>query len=330
MKLKQQAAQRTAKLAVASLVLLVSLHCNVYDSSLLGTLESSGGTGARVSHAGASGSTGGRNAAAGSAGEPEPGSGSAGAGFGGLLGMAGEVDTGGADANGGSAGNEEGMAGVAGVLGGSGGAVGGSAGAVGGRAGSGGSGGSAGAPVQTATGCAKLSVPLDATTDKAHFVITLTSAADFSGATISMRVYVQAGQGGTIFNYVQDSGTFHFLGMAEGKRPLLASSSGWSTISWNVGAEPDAAGTGIVKTSIKNIGIEINAQPSATWSNPTIVYVDSISVATPTLSFTLDAAASVYTTPTTSSASGQAMWLNSGTSDTTATNVSVSWQATCP
>lgn len=319
MVLKQQAAHRTAKLALASLVLLVSLHCNVYDSSLLGTLESSAGAGARVGHSGASGTTGGADAAGGRAGKPEP-AGGAGAGFGGLIGMAGEVDTGGADANGGSSGNEDGVAGIAGAVAGSGGAVAGSGGAIGG------SGGSAGAAVQTATGCAKLSVPLDATTDKAHFVISLTSAADLSAATISMRVLVQAGQGGTIFNYVQDSGAYRFLGVPAAQRTSLSSSNGWTTINWNVGAEPDAAGTGIVKTSIKSIGIEINAQPSSTWSNPTIVYVDSISVTTPTLSFTFDASASVSMT----SASGQALWLNSGSSDTTASDVAISWQATCP
>ncbi|HEY3254900.1 MAG TPA: hypothetical protein VGJ91_13160, partial [Polyangiaceae bacterium] len=136
---------------------------------------------------------------------------------------------------------------------------------------SGGAGAGGAAPI--ASGCAKLSVPLDDAGDKAHFVISLTSPADLSGASISMRFYVQAGAGGTIFNYVQDSGTFHFLGVPTAQRHPLGSANGWETLSWNVGAEPDSAGTGIVKTSIKNIGIEINALPSSAWSNPTIVYV---------------------------------------------------------
>ncbi|HET7545370.1 MAG TPA: hypothetical protein VFK05_36135 [Polyangiaceae bacterium] len=201
----------------------------------------------------------------------------------------------------------------------------GGAGGVLGGAGSGGAGGA----TQIASGCAKLSVPLDDAGDKAHFVISLASPADLSGATISMRFYVQAGSGGTIFNYVQDSGNFHFLGVPEAQRHPLARTGAWETLSWNVGAEPDSAGTGIVKTSIKNIGIELNAQPSTMWSNPTIVYLDSLTVTSPALSFTFDTTASVNPTPTTVS-SGQALWLNVVPTDTTAAASALSWQDTCP
>jgi hypothetical protein len=334
MEVTHQARWRTAKLSAASLSLLVSLHCNVYSASLLGNGESPGGRGATGGRSGAS-AAGGFNAASGAAGESELG-GADGAGFGGLIGMAGDMEAGGAGASAGSAGHAGGMAGRGGSTGGTGGAGGkgaggkGAGGAGAGGAGAGGAGaGGAGGASQTVNGCAKLSVPLDAAADKAHFVISLTSPADLSGATLSMRFYVQAGQGGTIFNYVQDSGTFHFLGVATAERPLLSSFSGWSMITWDVGAEPEA-GTGIDKTNIKNIGVELNALPSSTWSNPTIVYLDSITVTSPALSFTFDATASVYPTPTTSSASGQALWQNSGASDTTATGVTLSWQATCP
>ena len=172
-------------------------------------------------------------------------------------------------------------------------------------------------------------MPIDDAGDKAHFVISLTSPADLSGATISMRFYVQAGAGGTIFNYVQDSRSFNFLGVPDAQRHLLGTTGAWETLSWNVGAEPDSAGTGIVKTSIKNIGIELNAQPSSVWSNPTIVYLDSLTVTSPALSFTFDATASVNPTPTTTSP-GQVLWLNIYPTDTTATASTLSWQDTCP
>jgi len=173
-------------------------------------------------------------------------------------------------------------------------------------------------------------VALDDVGDKTHYVISLNSPADLSNATISMRVYVQAGAGGTIFNYVQDSGTYRFFGVPSAQRHPLGSTNAWVTLSWNVGAQPDSTGTGIVKTSIKNIGIELIAQPSSAWSNPTIVYVDSLTVTSPALSFTFDATASVNPTPTTTSPSGQALWLNSGSTDTTAAGSALSWQATCP
>ena len=322
MEVMHRAAWRTAKSSFASLLLVASLNCNVYDSSLLGN---GGPGGARaMGGSGTSGTTGGADTTSGAGGEPELGGSAAGAGFGGLIGMAGSSETGGAEMGGSAAGSPEAEAGK----GGSPAVSGGTSGTSGTSGGAGASG--AGGVVQTASGCAKLSVPLDATSDKAHFVISLTSTADLSGATLSMRVYVQAGQGGTIFNYVQDSGTYHFLGVPDAQRRSISSSSGWSTISWNVGAEPDSAGTGIVKTSIKNIGIELNALPSSAWVNPTIVYIDSISVTNPTLSFTFDATASVSPTPSTTNAAGQALWLNSGTSDTTATGATLGWQAMCP
>jgi hypothetical protein len=275
-----------------------------------------------MGRSGASATTGGANAASGAAGESEPGSGASGAGFGGLIGMAGSSEMGGAEANAGTAGNVDNVAGTGGGGGGTGGVV----GSTGGTGGTGGAGGAS----QTASGCAKLSVPFDDAGDKAHFVISLASPMDLSNATLSMRVYVQAAEGGTIFNYVQDSGTYRFLGVATAQRRLLSGASNWSTINWNVGAEPDSAGTGIVKSSIKNIGIELNAQPSSSWLNPTIVYIDSITVTNPALTFTFDASTSVNPTPSPTNASGQALWLNSGATDTTATGAALSWQATCP
>ena len=309
-----QTARRIANGSAVALSLVLTLRCNVYNSTLLGNGELSEGGTASIGQSGTSGTTSGGHAAgqAGVAGESEAVGGMANSGLGGLAEMAGAVETGGAESNGGTAGKD----GIGGAGGGMGGAVAGSAGAGGAIAGAGGAN-------QTASGCVKLSVPLDDVNDKAHFVVSLASTVDLSSATISMRIYVQAGQGGTIFNYVQDSGTYHFLGPA--KRQQLSTVSGWSTLTWNVGTEPDSAGTGIVKTSIKSIGIELNAQPSSPWSNPTIVYVDSLSAESPALSFAFDASSSISASNT----SG-ALWLNTGASDTTATGSTLSWQATCP
>jgi len=292
------------------------LRCNVYNDTLLGNGQLVVGGAATMTHAGTSGTAAASAGRAGSAGESM-----ANAGLGGFAEMAGATETGGAETSGGSGGT--GDAGGT-TNGGAGGTITGSSGAGGTSAGSSGAGGAGGAN-QTANGCAKLSVPLDDAGDKAHFVITLASTVDLSGATISMRFYVEKGQGGSIFNYVQDSGTYHFLGVPAAQWQPLSSASGWSTVNWNVGAEPDSAGTGIVKTSIKSIGIEINAQPSSAWSNPTTVYVDSITVQSPALSFSFDAASSVSTSNT----SG-ALWLNGNSQDTTASGSAVTWQATCP
>jgi hypothetical protein len=248
---------------------------------------------------------------------PEGGSGTTGGG-----GMVSTAGTGGG--SGGGGGNSAGGAGS----GGSGGS--GGTGGSGGGAGTGGTGGTGGAPV---TGCAKLSVPLDATGDRAHFVISLASAIDLNSMTtgiVSMRLYVQAGAAGTIFNYVQDS-AFHYFGVTTADRPALKSITGWQTLSFNVGTQP-VGSTQINKSDIRRIGIEINAAPDTTaWSNPTIVYIDSVTVMTPALSFPLDMAATVNTaTNLTSDVAGQVMWLNAGSSDTTAAGVMLTWQMACP
>jgi hypothetical protein len=50
----------------------------------------------------------------------------------------------------------------------------------------------------------------------------------------------------------------------------------------------------------------------------------------PTLSFTFDGSNSIYPTATTTAATGQALWINSGSTETTAVGVTLDWQATCP
>jgi hypothetical protein len=244
---------------------------------------------------------------------------------------------GGTGASGGSVGGTESSAvgGTGNAAGGTGGSSLGKAGAPamnsGGRSAAGGRMGSAGAnpgSSATAMGCAKLSVPMNGAMDKAHFVISLRSAADLSaaGTTISMHLHVEDGTGGVILAYVQDS-SFNFLGPAT--KPLLAEQSGWVTLDWDVGAEP-AAGTGIQKKNISRVGIEIKAAPSSTWSNPTVVYIDSITVNKPALSFPFGTMSTVSATAQSSDVSGQVLWQNSGSMDTTATGTKLSWVADCP
>jgi hypothetical protein len=228
------------------------------------------------------------------------------------------------------------------AMGGKGGATsggtGGNAGNGGSGAGSGGNGGSGGkggtgtgGSGTTANGCAELSVPLNGTMDKAHFTISLNSPADLGspGTTMSLRIYVEDGEGGRIFPYAQDA-DYNFLGPATADRALLAEQQGWETITWNVAAEP-AGTSGIDKSNITRIGIEIQAAGSTSWSNPTIVYVDSISVDDPALSFGFGMSSSVSTaTNQTTDPNSQVLWLNADSADTTATGSEASWVATCP
>ncbi len=316
-------AARGPRFSLAPVLALLAFGCSVYDAALLGSAASATASAGSTGQSGGSAGSDAGTSDGDVAGQAALNGGSLGSG--GLQGQAGSTEVGGtAPSNDAGSGNDSGGAGGApsGAAGSSAGAGGSVAGAAGASAGASGSG-------QTATGCAKLSIPLDDAADKAHFVITLASAADLSGAILSMRLYVRAGAGGTIFNYVQDSGSYHFLGVPAAQRQKLSGLDGWSIVTWNVGAEPPGSSS-IVKTSIRNIGIEVNATPSTSWLNPTIIYIDSINVSSPTLSFAFDASSAVYPTPTNTNVAGQALWVNSGATDTTATGTTVGWQATCP
>ncbi len=317
----------------AGAVLFALASCNVYDSSLL-VGGSGGGGGGGSGNTGGSGTTGpqGEDAGAGNGATAGTQGVTGTSGSGGVSGSSSggtEASGGGPPTNGGEAGANDGgagagtsgtggMSGTGGSAGGNGGTAGSSAG-TGGTSGSGGSGGSGGGT--SATGWAKLAVPLHASGDKAHFVITLNSTQDLTTGTISVRFYVQAGIGGSILPYVQDP-NFAFFGKPAAE---LSTFSGWSVINWDVGAQTTTGN--INKSTIKRVGIEITASPNNTWSNPTIVYLDSIP--DKTTSFPFDATASVSTTAGSSDQSGQVLWFNNGSSDSTATGT-LSWQATCP
>jgi hypothetical protein len=169
-----------------------------------------------------------------------------------------------------------------------------------------------------------LTTALDDVDDQAHFVITLPADTDFTDAIVSVRLHVSGAVGGSLFLYVQQA-TYEFLGQA----PLaLNGFSGLTTIAWDVGAETT---TEVDKTLIRRIGIEISADGATTWTNPTLVYIDSITVTQASLSFPFDETDSVYTTPASSHSSDTSLWLNNATADTTALEgSSVAWSDTLP
>ncbi|MEO6599010.1 MAG: hypothetical protein ABIQ16_04000, partial [Polyangiaceae bacterium] len=68
---------------------------------------------------------------------------------------------------------------------------------------------------------------------------------------------------------------------------------------------------------------------SAAWANPTLVYVDSVTVTSPSLSFQLESSSTVNTTPTNYHTGDNALWLNNAPADTSATGSKISWSAKC-
>jgi hypothetical protein len=348
---------RSARQAAFAVFVLVG--CSVYDAALLvggsaplatagsgndtgsgGSANPSAGTSngasaGKSSAGGRSNGSGGANGGSSSAGRAS-GSGGSGPEQGGTTGAGGDTSPGGmgegADAgvgNGGDPGTGTGGGSGTGT-GGSGagaggtstaGAGGGSGAATGGTAGSAGT-GSGGAA--TATGCAVLSAGMAASTDKTHYLITLgTADVDFTNAVVTARLNVQ-GVGGGLFLYVQEA-TYEFHG---GPLTSFSSLSGWTTVTWDLSAETDTSPLDITK--VRRLGLEIAGTGGSAWTNPTVVYLDSITVTTPALAFSFDATSSVYKTPTTLYTVDTALWLNNGSSDTSASGSTLDWVASCP
>jgi hypothetical protein len=222
----------------------------------------------------------------------------------------------------------DGTAGTAGTTAGSGGAGAGGAGAGNagaggtGGAGAGGTAGTGGGMGETCTGCARLSVPLTASANRAHFTLLLPADTDLSAATVTFRVAKRAGTGGTFKGYIQEGAPDYSL--QDGVNTTIASiGTTMQNIVWNIAG----AGTAADKTIIRRIGIEIAGTSGSSWTNPTVLYVDSIVVTGATLtpaSYTFDTAASVYTTPVDQGPEGE-LFLNSYSGDTNVTGAAVSW-----
>jgi hypothetical protein len=290
-----------------------------------GTTGGLGGGGATADGgAAATGATGGTEGGSDGEGGEDPGvGGSAGAGAGGQGGaggagaMAGSGATGGAGAGGAGAGG----AGAGGA--GAGGAGAGGSGAAGAGAGGAGAGGVAGsAGGETCSGCARLSVPLAASGDRAHFTLLLPADTDLSAATITFRVAKIAGTGGTFRGYIQE-GSPNYASQGATGTTIASMSTGMQDIAWSIAS----AGTAADKTRIRRIGIEIVGTGGSSWTNPTVLYVDRIVVTGSSLSpatYPFGTASTVHTTPTEQGPTG-ALYLNSHSGDTTVTGAAISW-----
>jgi len=334
------------------LAVLLFAACDVYNQALLDSALGDGGmpgvdaTGGTLSGGGTGGSSmGGGGALTGGASGAGATGGSAGSGGtpsgGGSDSQGGEGDTGSGGTSGGGQGGSSmsgsggasgsaGNAGQGGTPGGSGGAgnSGGSmagGGASSGGAGSGGAGsggaGSGGAG-EVCTGCARLSVPLAASGDKAHFTIALPVAVDFSAATIAVRVARFAGTGGWFKAYIQE-GSPNYLYQDSVETTIASIGTAMQTITWDVAT----AGTTADKTIIRRIGIEISGAGASSWTNPTVIYIDSITVTGTTLttsSFTFDTTTTVSPTPT-GNGPNDIIWLNNFSGDTNVTGATLSW-----
>ncbi len=195
-----------------------------------------------------------------------------GAGAGGVLGDGGTSASGGVEQGGAGVGGDLGSGGIAGAVGGAGQGGAGMGGSAGAGAGSGGAGagGMPMLPAPTCSGCARLEVPLASPTDKANYVINLQNTVSFASATMTMRVYREAGTGGEFKGYVQHSGSPDYQQLFQTTAVPLGSIGGWQMVTWDIGAEPG----GYDKTIVGRVGVQVTGAGSTSWLNPTIIYVE--------------------------------------------------------
>jgi hypothetical protein len=172
-------------------------------------------------------------------------------------------------------------------------------------------------PLTRCTGCAKLEVPLADANHKANFVVFLPAQTNFSNAVLRFRVYKEAGIGGEFKGYIQHQDTdFEQL---FGPAQPLASLSGWQELVWNVGAHS----TSFNKTTVRRVGVQVIGWNSTAWSNPTIVYVDSIVAEGAAVGpWNFDTPGSIRTSPMTST-DANLLFINSG--DSPVANTRLGW-----
>jgi hypothetical protein len=142
--------------------------------------------------------------------------------------------------------------------------------------------------VPDSLGCAVLTVPLAAEGDRTLYMLELPQLVDFSAASLTYRVYVDAGVGGRIIAFAQHGAPDYQL--IQGGQRFFDQLDGWTDVTWNVGDVE----TTFDKSVIKRIGFEISTEGAAAWSNPTVVYLDWITLSSNMAGpFTFDDASSV-------------------------------------
>ncbi len=148
-----------------------------------------------------------------------------------------------------------------------------------GAGGEGGDGGEAGSgAVESCSGCARLSVPLAATNQQTSFMIAFDQPVDLTGMVVTFRVMTYAGTEGGLMPFVQNGADQSWASVGYDWTNLTDAAS-FHDVTVDVDAKAAVAGNGFDKTLVKQIGLLVAAGGGAgPWTNPTVVYVDSVTI----------------------------------------------------
>jgi hypothetical protein len=114
---------------------------------------------------------------------------------------------------------------------------------------------------------------LAAAADFARYLIVLSEVTDLSASTVTYRVFLHAGTGGQLRPYVQHNTSPYALGL--GNPTSLSTLSGWTHVVFDVSALASTFDT----ATVGRVGVQVSGAGATSWTNPTVVYVDSIAVA---------------------------------------------------
>jgi hypothetical protein len=150
-------------------------------------------------------------------------------------------------------------------------------------------------------------------------VIVLPSLADFRDAVITYRVFKHAGSGGRLRPYVQHGGSPDYYQLFKSAPEPLNATGEWEDIVWNVSAEAGSFDLSVVAS----IGLQVSGAGSSQWTNPTEIYLDSITVSSSSAGpWTFDSEESIVST-TTTDASPNLIWCNGN--DSPVAGSSIDW-----
>jgi hypothetical protein len=119
-----------------------------------------------------------------------------------------------------------------------------------------------------------MSVPLETANTGTQFQLNL-AATDISNSTVTYHLFVYTGVGGWLQPYVQD-GAPSYASCGFGVT-TIPSVTGWADVTLSVNPTNCTNAT-FDATMVTAIGLKIAAGTQGPWSNPTVVYLDSIMV----------------------------------------------------
>ncbi|MDC0682883.1 hypothetical protein [Sorangium atrum] len=234
----------------------------------------SGGAGGTGGDSSSNSSTSSNSTSSGSDGGGGSGDGGSNADGGGGSGGSGSSDGGGGSGDGGSGSSDGG--GGSGDGGSNPGVGGGSSGEGGGSSGEG---GGSSVPEEHCSGCARLSVPFTTANTATQFFIEFASPVDLTGSTVTFRVRSHAGTNGGVQPFVQNGADLFYANIGYSWNPI-AGLADWHEITVDVDALSSSR-PNFHRTQVKLIGLQITAGGTGPWTNPTVIYVDSITVTKP-------------------------------------------------